>query len=44
MTSERQALVRGVLDWALGLYALTVVPRAPNLCAFARVSSNLDRA
>jgi hypothetical protein len=29
---------------ALGLYALTVVPRAPNFWAFRRVSSNLERA
>jgi hypothetical protein len=27
-----------------GLYAFTVVPWAPNLTAFARVSSNFDRA
>jgi hypothetical protein len=27
-----------------GLYALTVVPRAPNFCALRRVSSNFDRA
>ena len=26
------------------LYALTVVPRAPNFCALRRVSSNLERA
>ena len=26
------------------LNALTVVPRAPNFCAFRRVSSNLERA
>ena len=29
---------------ALALYALTVVPRAPNFCALRRVSSNLERA
>jgi hypothetical protein len=29
---------------ALGLYALRVVPRAPNFCALRRVSSNLERA
>ena len=28
----------------LGLYALSVVPRAPNLCALRRVSSNVERA
>jgi hypothetical protein len=28
----------------LGLYAFRVVPRAPNLIALARVSSNLERA
>jgi hypothetical protein len=27
-----------------GLEALTVVPRAPNFCAFARVSSKAERA
>jgi hypothetical protein len=27
-----------------GLYALVVVPRAPNFAAFRRVSSNLERA
>jgi hypothetical protein len=27
-----------------GLYALTVVPRAPNFCALRRVSSNAERA
>ena len=27
-----------------GLYALRVVPRAPNFCAFWRVSSNFERA
>jgi hypothetical protein len=26
------------------LYAVTVVPRAPNFCALRRVSSNLERA
>ena len=26
------------------LYALTVVPRAPNFCALRRVSSNTERA
>ena len=29
---------------AAGLYAFTVVPRAPNFCAFRRVSSNFERA
>src|SRR5207302_6440257 len=29
---------------AAGLYAFTVVPRAPNFCAFCRVSSNFERA
>ena len=29
---------------ARGLYALSVVPRAPNFCALRRVSSNLERA
>jgi len=28
----------------LGLYAFTVVPRAPNFCALRRVSSNFERA
>jgi hypothetical protein len=28
----------------LGLYACTVVPRAPNFCALRRVSSNFERA
>jgi hypothetical protein len=28
----------------LGLYALRVVPRAPNFCALRRVSSNVERA
>jgi hypothetical protein len=27
-----------------GLYALSVVPRAPNFCALRRVSSNFERA
>jgi hypothetical protein len=27
-----------------GLYAFSVVPRAPNFCALRRVSSNFDRA
>jgi hypothetical protein len=27
-----------------GLYALVVVPRAPNFSAFRRVSSNVERA
>jgi hypothetical protein len=27
-----------------GLYAFVVVPRAPNFCAFRRVSSNFERA
>jgi len=29
---------------AHGLYALTVVPRAPNFCALRLVSSNFERA
>ena len=29
---------------ARGLYALSVVPRAPNFCALRRVSSNVERA
>jgi hypothetical protein len=29
---------------AVGLYALSVVPRAPNFCALWRVSSNFERA
>jgi hypothetical protein len=29
---------------AADLYALMVVPRAPNFCALRRVSSNLERA
>jgi hypothetical protein len=29
---------------SMRLYAFTVVPRAPNFCAFRRVSSNLERA
>jgi hypothetical protein len=27
-----------------GLYAFTVVPRAPNFCALRRVSSKVERA
>lgn len=34
----------GIDHAAHGLYALTVVPRAPNFWAFRRVSSNLERA
>jgi hypothetical protein len=30
--------------YSCGLYALRVVPRAPNFCALRRVSSNFDRA
>jgi hypothetical protein len=30
-------------SYASGLWALTVVPRAPNFCALRRVSSNLER-
>jgi hypothetical protein len=29
---------------ALGLYAFSVVPRAPNFCALRRVSLNVERA
>ena len=32
------------LHSAHALYAFTVVPRAPNFCAFRRVSSNFERA
>jgi hypothetical protein len=35
---------RPVSVHALGLYALRVVPRAPNFCALRRVSSNFERA
>jgi hypothetical protein len=35
---------RRCICYGFGLYALRVVPRAPNLIAFARVSSNLERA
>jgi hypothetical protein len=27
-----------------GLYAFVIVPRAPNFCAFSRVSSKAERA
>jgi hypothetical protein len=36
--------VRHRLHVHRGLYALTVVPRAPNFCALRRVSSNFERA
>jgi hypothetical protein len=31
-------------DYRFGLYAFSVVPRAPNFCALRRVSSNAERA
>jgi hypothetical protein len=35
---------RRLLMWVDDLYALRVVPRAPNLIALRRVSSNFERA
>jgi len=34
----------GLVRYLLALYALTVVPRAPNFSALRRVSSNAERA
>jgi len=36
--------LRSVVVHALGLYAFTVVPRAPYFCALRRVSSKAERA
>jgi hypothetical protein len=43
MRAEHPSKPRGRLQ-TLGLYALSVVPRAPNFCALRRVSSNFERA
>ena len=40
----RQMRTFGVEDTRHGLYAFTVVPRAPNFSALRRVSSNAERA
>jgi hypothetical protein len=42
--ARRHFSFRPQLLLCAALYALTVVPRAPNFCALRRVSSNLERA
>jgi hypothetical protein len=42
LLGSRTALASGRHE--RGLYAFTVVPRAPNFCALRRVSSNFERA
>jgi hypothetical protein len=37
-------LIASLHRYFCGLYAFSVVPRAPNFCALRRVSSNLERA
>jgi hypothetical protein len=43
ITSTPSSL-RRCIAYRCGLYALRVVPRAPNFCALRRVSSNFERA
>ena len=43
-SSDSSPMAPPLHRYRAGLYALTVVPRAPNFCALRRVSSKLERA